>query len=350
MKKLFTLLALAFLCQSAFAVTEVTEYYLNTSLGGVAKNHGSYSGGTPFGGSLGTVSSTSTPLIIDITGLKTNKYSGGDVTGCALYYRVYLSTAAAPAFSSLALPYLTGGCCNQEWQSPTDVNLLAASLSGGGMSPGTYKVDVYLLATTNEGDRSYGTSAAPLSATFTLAVALKAEITSFTAKKNANSSVISWLTASEKDNAVFQIERSANAIDFSPIGEVKGAGNSNAVNNYTFTDFKPVFGVNYYRLKAIDYNGTATLSKVVSVNFAGKGGDKTAVYPNPTHDVLRVDFTATDASTTTMQVTDLLGRVLLSQNVSVVKGENLVPFNVSSLPSGAYLLKVNGDVTRFVKM
>jgi hypothetical protein len=351
MKKLFILLALAFLCQSAFAVTEVTEYYLNTALGGVARNHGSYSGGTSFAGdNLGTVPNTSTPLIIDLTGLKTNKYSGGDVTGCALFYRVYLSTATAPAFTSLNLPFNNGGCCNQTWESGTDVNLLAASLGGAGMSPGTYKVDVYVLATTNEGDRSYGTSVAPLTATFTLAVALKAEITSFTAKKNANTSVISWLTASEKDNAVFQIERSSNATDFSPIGEAKGAGNSNVLNTYSFTDLKPVFGVNYYRLKAIDYNGTVTLTQVVSVNFSSKGGDKTAVYPNPANDVVRVDYTATDAATTVIQVTDLTGRVIISQNVAINKGANLLPLNIASLPSGAYLVKINNDITRFIKM
>jgi autotransporter-associated beta strand protein len=179
-------------------------------------------------------------------------------------------------------------------------------------------------------------------------VPLSVELQNISAQVRGNSSLVSWQTASEKDNALFQIERSANATDFSPIGEVKGAGNSAAVKNYTFTDATPLSGVNYYRLKAVDYNGAATVSKVVSVNFSGKS-DKTAVYPNPTRDVLRVEFTASDASASTVQVTDLTGRVVLSQNVAVNKGANLLPLNVASLPSGAYFVKVNGDVKRFVK-
>ena len=350
MKKLFTLLTLAFVCQLAHATTGVFEYYLNTNLGGVNKGHSS--GGTSFNASnLGTVPNTSTSLIIDLTGLKTFKNGGGNVTGATLFHRVYLSTASAPSYSSLNLPFFANlpSAGDQEWQSGTDINLLAASLSGGGMSPGTYKVDVYIVASTNEGDRTYGTAIAPLAATFELAVALSADLTSFSAKKASNSTLLSWLTASEKDNALFQIERSANATDFSPIGEVKGAGNSVADRNYTFTDVAPLSGVNYYRLKAVDYNGAATLSKVVSVNFSSKSDTKIAVYPNPTRDVLRVDVNASEAATTLVQVTDLMGRVVLSQSVSVNKGANLLPLNVASLPSGAYFVKINGDVTRFVK-
>jgi hypothetical protein len=352
MKKLFTLVVFAFLSQAALAGTGVFEYYLDTKLGSTPRSHGNYSGGLAFAGdNLGTVSTTATPLIIDLTGLKTFKNGTGDVTGANLFYRVYLTGATAPTYSMLNLPFKAnlGSPGDQEWQSSTDVNLLAASLVGAGMSPGTYKVDVYIVASTNEGDKTYGTAMAPLTATFVLAVALNAEMTSFSAKKAATSTVISWLTSSEKDNALFQIERSANATDFTAIGEVKAAGNSNGVKNYTFTDATPLSGVNYYRLKAVEYSGATTTSKVVSVNFTGKGGDKMSLSPNPTHDIVRVELMAADASTVLAQITDMTGRVVLSQNVAVSKGANILPFSVSALPSGAYFVKINGEATRFVK-
>jgi hypothetical protein len=212
--------------------------------------------------------------------------------------------------------------------------------------PGGATLSQYQLNNLNQSSNPYGYTTFLNFPGTTLA----SEMTSFSAKKSTSSTELSWLTASEKDNATFQIERSANATDFSPIGEVKGAGNSNAVKNYTFTDATPLSGVNYYRLKAVDYNGAATLSKIVSVNFTGKNGDKTAVYPNPASDVLRVDYTSDAAATTDIQVTDLTGRVIISQNVSVTKGANLLPLNITSLPSGAYLVKINNDITRFVKM
>ena len=212
--------------------------------------------------------------------------------------------------------------------------------------------DANIAATHNSGT---WTTNAPYSGTFSpfivadAAAVLSTELTDINVKAKGNTSLLTWQTASEKDNALFQIERSANATDFSPIGEVKGAGNSAAAKNYTFTDVAPLSGVNYYRLKAVDYNGAATFSKVVSVNFSSKNDGKMAIYPNPTRDVLRVDLNATEAATTLIQITDLMGRVVLSQSVTINKGANLLPFNVASLPSGAYFVKINGDVTRFVK-
>jgi Secretion system C-terminal sorting domain len=349
MKKLFTLLSACFIMQFSFAATGIYETYMSTSLNGAGQVYFGTGGSNPSfaGQNLGTITSMSNTLVFKLRGVNTFQDNGSVVNFAAFNYRVYKVGSTAPAYTTVLLTLQGASGNNKFWNdNAPDISLL----SSPSMQPGTYNVDIFFGATTNSVNTPLPIVDPTYTATFTLAVALGAEMTSFSAKKSASSTELSWLTASEKDNATFQIERSANATNFSPIGEVKGAGNSNAVNNYTFTDATPLSGVNYYRLKAVDFNGSATLSKVVSVNFVGKGGDKTAVYPNPTHDVLRVDFTATEASTTTLQVTDLLGRVLLSQNVSVAKGANLVPFNVSSLPSGAYLLKANGDVTRFVKM
>jgi hypothetical protein len=351
MKKLFTLLAFSFLCQTAFAATGYNETYLQAVVNGTGSYYkGGFGSNPTFSGNLGTIGSGGT-LALNTKGANTYNNGGDAIPSVVFYYRVYSSsitpTATSPAYSSVNLTQ-----SSNNWNSNASINLLANS----NMQIGTYNVDVYWVinGTFNAGANSFtvgdGSDASPYRATFTTTVALGAEMTSFTAKKAANTSVISWLTASEKDNATFQIERSANATDFSPIGEVKGAGNSNATKNYTFTDATPLSGVNYYRLKAVDYNGAATLSKIVSVNFAGKNGDKTAVYPNPASDVLRVDYTSDAATTTAIQVTDLTGRVIISQNVSVTKGANLLPLNIASLPSGAYLVKINNDITRFVKM
>jgi autotransporter-associated beta strand protein len=212
--------------------------------------------------------------------------------------------------------------------------------------------DANIAATHNSGtwttDAAYSGAFSPFIVASPGAV-LSVELADFSVKSKENATLLTWQTASEKDNALFQIERSANGTDFSPIGEVKGAGNSAATKNYTFTDVSPLTGTNYYRLKAVDYNGAATLSKVVSVSFSSKNDGKIAIYPNPTRNELRLDFDATDAGTTLVQVSDLMGRVVLSQNFTVAKGANLLPFNVASLPSGTYFVKVNGDVTRFVK-
>jgi hypothetical protein len=73
-----------------------------------------------------------------------------------------------------------------------------------------------------------------------------------------------WSTASEENSATFVIERSTNGFDFSPIGSVSAAGDSDEVNNYVFYDSAPVLGKAYYRIKQIDLDGTFDYTNVMA--------------------------------------------------------------------------------------
>jgi hypothetical protein len=348
MKKLFTLFFACFVLQFSFAATGIYETYLSTSLNGGLQTYFGTGGSNPSfaGQNLGTITSMSNTLVFKLRGVNTFQDNSSVVNFAGFNYRVYKTGTPAPAYTTVLLTLQGASGNNKFWNdNAPDLSLL----SSPSMQPGTYNVDIFFGATTNSVNTGLAIVDPTYTATFTLAVALGAEVTSFFAKKNAAATDLSWLTASEKDNALFQIERSANATDFATIGEVKGAGSSNGVKNYTFTDATPLSGVNYYRLKAVEYSGATTTSKVVSVNFTGKGGDKMSLSPNPTHDIVRVELMAADASTVLAQITDMMGRVVLSQNVAVSKGANLLPFSVSALPSGAYFVKINGEAARFVK-
>lgn len=92
---------------------------------------------------------------------------------------------------------------------------------------------------------------------------------------------IIWSTASEQGNDFFTIERSPIASDhFETIGTQKGAGDSNALKKYTFTDFAPLAGDAYYRIKQTDFDGKSDHSKIVKVN--GSGAFEASLFPNPT--------------------------------------------------------------------
>lgn len=97
-----------------------------------------------------------------------------------------------------------------------------------------------------------------------LPIALK----NFEAKKSGNRQVeISWKTSSEESNSHFEIQRSEDGKVFSKIGKVSGAGNSTQEINYSFIDENPLNGMNYYRLKQVDFNGLSTLSEIRSLEF-----------------------------------------------------------------------------------
>jgi hypothetical protein len=96
---------------------------------------------------------------------------------------------------------------------------------------------------------------------------LPVELSYFNVSKEDRVSVLNWITERELNNNYFSIERSIDAYNFKSIGVVNGQGTTQNQNLYTFTDLAPSKGINYYRLKQIDYDGQYEFSKTLSLNF-----------------------------------------------------------------------------------
>jgi Secretion system C-terminal sorting domain len=175
---------------------------------------------------------------------------------------------------------------------------------------------------------------------------LPIELNTLKIKSNVNSNKLSWQTATEKNNAKFNIERSENGETFSKIGEVKGKGTSNVEQNYSFTDATPIKGINYYRLRQVDFDGSESVSKTVSINFDGKGQNKVKAFPSPTHDLVNVELNGEGKSE--ISVRDMTGRVVLTQNT---EGVTLISLNLANLSSGLYIMCVrSNEVTESIKI
>lgn len=107
---------------------------------------------------------------------------------------------------------------------------------------------------------------------------LPVELLSFTAKIEKEIVVLDWTTASELGSDFFEVQRSTDGINYAAIGRVTAAGNSNVLRRYAFNDNQPLRGMNYYRLRQVDIDGTETYSPIRSVNFIP---GRVTVYPNP---------------------------------------------------------------------
>ncbi|MDP4117474.1 MAG: hypothetical protein Q8903_15170, partial [Bacteroidota bacterium] len=94
------------------------------------------------------------------------------------------------------------------------------------------------------------------------------ELTSFTASTVNNAVRLNWSTATEKNNQVFVVERSANKANWSKIAFVNGNGTSTSPINYSYLDNSTVNGKYYYRLKQMDQNGSFDYSIVVEADVA----------------------------------------------------------------------------------
>lgn len=94
---------------------------------------------------------------------------------------------------------------------------------------------------------------------------LPIELISFEGTTVDDINYLTWRTATETNNERFDVERSADGVDFAAIATVDGAGNTQQLTHYSFDDTKPLNGMNYYRLKQVDFDGTFTFSSVIAL-------------------------------------------------------------------------------------
>lgn len=163
-------------------------------------------------------------------------------------------------------------------------------------------------------------------------------LVSFTGKATAEGVKFEWITAAEKNNEFFTLERSTDASNFEAIEKIKGAGNSKTLLTYRTTDESPLNGVSYYRLRQTDYNGETTVSKVVSVQVekaASAASSAFRMYPNPiaASDNLNLELPAENA---TITILGKGGEVVLTQQATSVSEQ--VPLN--NLTPGMYMVRV----------
>ena len=117
------------------------------------------------------------------------------------------------------------------------------------------------------------------------------EFTSFTATAKDGMVELSWSTATETNNHLFEIERRNEYTDFRTIGFVKGAGTTAELNKYFFIDKNVEKGINFYRLKQIDYNGTFEYSDEVEFLATGPLSFRLEQnYPNPFNPVTSIKY------------------------------------------------------------
>jgi hypothetical protein len=171
-----------------------------------------------------------------------------------------------------------------------------------------------------------------------LTAILSVELLKFEAKSTGKTVLLTWSTASEKNNAVFHIEHSVNGQDFQTIGQVKGSGTSSVQVNYHFEHTDPSVNANYYRLKQVSFDEKTAFSDIRSVLF-GKNG--LFIKTTLVKDVLDV---AVDVATT-ITIFNAAG-----QQVFTTKAQGEQRLNISTLPAGLYIIQTEkGGVGRFVK-
>ena len=195
---------------------------------------------------------------------------------------------------------------------------------------------------------------------------LPVKLTDFTATTTPEQTVVlNWHTETEQHNRSFEVERSIgepnNGMgDFTSIGTVAGAGNSTTPHDYTLTDLAPARGNDYYnayRLRQIDDDGNATLSKIVIVRFYSTKAGLSLQYPNPIRrgQNVAIEVEATDnqnpnASSSVMLCNSIGQTIATLFNGSLPSHQRTaVPMPTDGLAAGTYFIVVTHNAERVVR-
>jgi hypothetical protein len=202
------------------------------------------------------------------------------------------------------------------------------------------------------GNNYYGSIASSELYDEQIGTALPVELTSFTGKSVSGNVVLSWTTATEKNNAGFDVERSTDNTAFSKIGFVKGNGTTTQSHAYAFTDSK-TSGKVFYRLKQTDYDGKFEYSKTVEVQAGTpKAFALMQNYPNPFNPSTVISYQLPVSSQIILKVYDVLGReVKTLVNEHKVAGSYTANFDASKYASGVYFYRLQaGSFVQTKKM
>lgn len=163
---------------------------------------------------------------------------------------------------------------------------------------------------------------------------------------------VEWSTAVEINNDGFEIQRSLDGRLFETIGWVDGNGSTTRIQNYQYEDHELAKGVvYYYRLKQLDYDGKAVITKIVKASLIGNQNLAFDVFPNPSkvEKGLQVSISSSISTRASITVYDLLGHLVIDNEVDLTKGINNFHLKSTSLTSGQYFVNVDSNLEHFSK-
>jgi hypothetical protein len=145
----------------------------------------------------------------------------------------------------------------------------------------------------------------------------------------------------------FNIQRSADGVNWQTIGMLDASGSSSMATDYSYTDAAPLPGQDYYRLELVDDAGNDTYSTVKVVSQSSGSG--ITIFPNPASDHINISFGTSGVAGSlgtnglqgpvSIRLMNVTGQILLQESVTNPVGETIM-LPVAGYPVGSYLVQV----------
>ncbi len=225
--------------------------------------------------------------------------------------------------------WFIGGVPQSIWgtDNGTGLNTGAASVSGVNIAPALWE-RTWTLADYTE----------PLPVT----------LVSFNGDCQEEGIVLAWQTASEANNDYFEILSSTDGEEFSSLGTIQGAGNSNSSINYEFTDNTPSGHDTYYKLIQVDFDGTSTSLPVIKTSPCNNSDNIHAYTSTPGTIVL--DYTSLTDEDIEILIYDATGRIIKNHETKIAqKGFNKFTIEYGNVAFGNYMLVVKTNTNTYAE-
>jgi hypothetical protein len=153
---------------------------------------------------------------------------------------------------------------------------------------------------------------------------------SFEAERVNADAHLNWITAQEQRCSLYEIERSADGMNYQKLGQ-QLCRNSQSAQNYNHIDVSPGKGTFYYRIRQVDTDGKFEYSPVRRVSFGEDAIVK--VFPNPVRGVMQMVNVPGNSD---IRLYDATGRLVLQSR----NAQPVTQMQVGHLPSGIYELLI----------
>ena len=165
------------------------------------------------------------------------------------------------------------------------------------------------------------------------------ELSSFSAQLVNADVILNWTTATELNNQGFEIEYCKDNYNFTKIGFVPGFGTTSESKSYSFKISNIESGLQYYRLKQIDFDGTSTIYN--SVEVTGPVPNSFVLnqnHPNPFNPSTTISFSLPVEAKINIKLFNMLGQEVaeIADN-EFEAGIHSIVFKASNLSSGTYI-------------
>lgn len=248
---------------------------------------------------------------------------------------VQISPAVLVENNSPAIPYYQQSCYYRYTGATGSVEICVEmrELTVSGQGNDILIDDILFESVSGAGCPSSGTCTYP-------GITLSFDLLSFKVSNNNGDALLKWITSDENNVLKFVVERSLDGISFEEIGQTTAKNSS--YSEYSFVD-KNLINLSYYRLKAIETDGTMVFSPIEKVQTTNLNVN--VLIENSS---IKLKTVLEEETTWTISLYSLIGQECYNKELVMFEGENELQIKDACSSNVPRILKIVDQEGRII--